>query len=214
LTCAASVGVVIKNLGDFAYYYGKRHALPGVVVRAGFVGVAVVGHSAYAFVRSDVIDVPQNLPEQEVRIALPRQVRRFITDDEQGVLVRVRGSNLLGDLLGERVFHLQSHLRTESKDLGQVEIDDVYVTEKTERICTVEAAEPTAKLIRSQIRRQVAGARRRFGVSADKVVAVAIQILGPGKIAALRLDGDFAVTKGKVYRFKEVTRLTKRDSAG
>lgn len=204
LVCAARVGVDIKNPGDFPYYYGKRHALPDSIRREGFAGVAVVGRSRYAFVRSDAIEVPGGLTEVEVRLSLPSKVRRYITDDEQGMLVKVREADVLSDSLGEKVFHLQSHLRTESKDFGQVEIDDVYVTEDTERICTVEAAEPNEKLIRSQIRRQIAGAQRRFGVKAREIVPVVIQILGPDRVAVLELNEALGVAKATIYRFKEL----------
>ena len=120
------------------------------------------------------------------------------------MLVKAREADLLSDFLEEKVFHLQSHLRTESKDLGQVEIDDVYVTEDTQRICTVEAAEPKEKLIRSQIRRQVAGAQRRFKVGIADVIPIGIQILGPSRLAVLRFNETLGVSKGTIFRFKEL----------
>jgi len=140
----------------------------------------------------------------EFPLSLPSRVRRYITEDEQGMLVKVRVADILSAFLEEKVFHLQSHLRTESKDFGQVEIDDVYVTEDTERICTVEAAEPKEKLIRSQIRRQVAGAQRRFKIKARDVIPIGIQILGPDRVAVLRLNDTLGVAKGTIYHFMEL----------
>ncbi len=204
LTVASRIGVQIKNPGDFPYYYSKRHILPEQLRQAGFINVEIVGHSLYAFTKSsDAIEVPAGLPEVEMALTLPSRVRRYITDDEQGMLVKVRESDILSDFLGEKTFHLQSHLRTESKALGQVEIDDVYVTEETGKICTVEAAEPNERMVRSQVRRQLAGAETRFGVSSSHVVPVVIRILGPDKLVALRLGPALEVEAGKVYRFRE-----------
>ena len=130
------------------------------------------------------------------------------------MLVKVREADVLSDFLEEKVFHLQSHLRTESKEFGQVEIDDVYVTETTQRICTVEAAEPKEKLIRSQIQRQVAGAHRRFSVKPQDVIPIAIQILGPARLAVIRLTEALGVANGTVYRFKQLGSPTGRKKEG
>ena len=115
LSAAGRVGVRIRNLGDFPYHYSKRGELPEPIQQAGFQSLEVVGHSVYAFTKaSDSIEIPPDLPEREIPLALSAKVRRHVTDDEQGMLVKVRESNLLSDFLGEKVFHLQGHLRTES----------------------------------------------------------------------------------------------------
>ena len=84
-----------------------------------------------------------------------------------------------------------------------MEIDDVYVMEESGKICTVEAAEPNEKMIRSQVRRQLAGAETRFGVSASQVIPIVIRILGPNRIVVLRLGKTLVVENGKGYRFRE-----------
>jgi hypothetical protein len=202
---ASRLGVRIKNLGDFVYHYSKRGRFPELLRNAGLTSAEIVSRSSYAFTSAaDSIEVPENLPEREVALVLPARVRRFYIQaaDEQGMLVKVREADVLSDFLGEKVLHMQNHLKTES-ELGQVEIDDIYVTEETGRICTVEAAEPNEKMIRSQVRRQIAGAVARFGVDQQNVVAIVIRILGPDKLVVLRLDSTLAVAEGKTYRFRE-----------
>jgi len=205
LECAAGLGVRIKNPGDFPYYYSKRQPLPESIRIAGFQALVIVTKSTYAFTKeTDVISVPEDLPEIEVLLALPASVRRHVSNDEQGMLLRAREAHIFSDLLDEKVYHIQSHLRTESKELGQVEIDDVYVTEDTMRICTVEAVEPNAWLTRSQIKRQIAGACIRFKVRPTQVVPLAVKILDKMRVVVLLLDQEGSVRQGRIYRFKEL----------
>lgn len=212
---ATRVGVRIRNPGDFPYYYAKRHVLPEAIRREGFLGIETIRRSTYAFTKAhDAIEIPENLPATEALLSLPSSVRKYITEDEQGMLVKIREADVLSDFLGEKAFHLQSHLRTESKELGQVEIDDVYVMEESGEICTVEAAAKKEKVIRSQIRRQVAGARTRFGVRTRDVTPVAVYILSHDKVVLLHLDESLQIEDGKVYHFKEPRRPSQRDLDG
>jgi hypothetical protein len=47
--------------------------------------------------------------------------------DEQALLAKVRYNRLIDVFLGITAFSLQNHLRTTVKNVGQIEIDEVYV---------------------------------------------------------------------------------------
>ena len=47
--------------------------------------------------------------------------------DEQALLARVRYNRLVDIFLGVSAYSLQSHLRTSVRDVGQIEIDEIYV---------------------------------------------------------------------------------------
>ena len=47
--------------------------------------------------------------------------------DEQALLAKIRYNRLLDIFLGVSAYSLQNHLRTTVKDIGQIEIDEIYV---------------------------------------------------------------------------------------
>ena len=58
---------------------------------------------------------------------MPEIVAANLAQDEQGLLTIVRYNRLLDVFTGLACFHLQSHVRTQVKGHGQVEVDDLYV---------------------------------------------------------------------------------------
>ena len=47
--------------------------------------------------------------------------------DEQALLAKIRYNRLLDVFLGVSAHSLQNHLRTTVKDIGQIEVDEIYV---------------------------------------------------------------------------------------
>ena len=62
--------------------------------------------------------IPDNTPEIIAAHAL---------SDEQALLARLRYNRLIDIFLGITTYSLQNHLRTTVRDIGQIEIDEVYV---------------------------------------------------------------------------------------
>lgn len=67
------------------------------------------------------------LAETKVPDATPGAIAMYALDDEQAVLARVRYNRLIDIFMGVASYSLQSHLRTQVGDIGQVETDEVYV---------------------------------------------------------------------------------------
>lgn len=59
--------------------------------------------------------------------ATPEIVLAYAHTDEQALLAKVRYNRLIDVFLGVTAYSLQSHLRTTVKDIGQIEIDEIYV---------------------------------------------------------------------------------------
>jgi hypothetical protein len=59
--------------------------------------------------------------------ATPEIIVAYALSDEQALLAKVRYNRLIDIFLGITAFSLQNHLRTTVKNIGQIEIDEMYV---------------------------------------------------------------------------------------
>ena len=59
--------------------------------------------------------------------ATPEIITKYSLSDEQALLAKIRYNRLLDIFLGITTYSLQNHLRTAVKNLGQVEVDEIYV---------------------------------------------------------------------------------------
>jgi hypothetical protein len=69
----------------------------------------------------------ENLLAIKIPDATPEIIRVNAQGDEQALLAIIRYNRLVDIFLGIASFSLQNHLRTTVKNLGQIEIDEVYV---------------------------------------------------------------------------------------
>ncbi|MDD5199588.1 MAG: hypothetical protein PHC88_07265 [Terrimicrobiaceae bacterium] len=127
---AARIGLRIKNLADVLYTYRSRRALPSELTSRGNWVIASRGAGKYAFVTvpgESIVQIPSHLKVYPIPYAVPEIVASNLAKDEQGLLTIVRYNRLLDVFSGLACFHLQSHVRTQVKGHGQVEVDDLYV---------------------------------------------------------------------------------------
>ena len=59
--------------------------------------------------------------------ATPQIIGAYALGDEQALLAKVRYNRLVDVFLGITAYSLQNHLRPTVKDVGQIEIDEIYV---------------------------------------------------------------------------------------
>lgn len=122
-----------KNLGDAIYSIRYRMALPKAIAKRQPKGKEWViegrGKSQYAFRLVTVNRIIPNPQLATIKIpdATPEVVSAYALSDEQALLAKVRYNRLLDIFLGVAAYSLQNHLRTSVADLGQVEIDEIYV---------------------------------------------------------------------------------------
>jgi len=123
-----------KNVGDVLYSQRYRTELPQAirsVTPSGHEWVILpAGRGRYRFqlirgssrvlprVDASIIKVPD---------ATPEIIAANAKTDEQALLARVRYNRLIDIFLSITAYSLQNHLRTSVQDMGQIEIDEIYV---------------------------------------------------------------------------------------
>lgn len=127
---AGRIGLRVKNIADILYTYRSRRSLPTELLKHGNWVIAAKGAGKYAFqivTGSSIVEIPAHLKIYPIPYAVPEIVAGNLAKDEQGLLTLVRYNRLLDVFTGLACFHLQSHVRTQVKNHGQVEVDELYV---------------------------------------------------------------------------------------
>jgi len=131
---ASDLDIVLPdNLGDVIYSFRFRIDLPERVLATQPEGmewvIELAGRSRYRFslVKINRILPRDDLARIDIPDATPEIIRAYALDDEQALLAIVRYNRLIDTFLGLTTYSLQNHLRTTVKDIGQIEIDELYV---------------------------------------------------------------------------------------
>ena len=125
--------VLPKNVGDVIYSFRYRNELPESIRTTAADGLEWIiegaGHARYRFkqVRLNRIVPREELLTIKVPDATPEIISAYALSDEQALLAKVRYNRLVDVFLGITAFSLQNHLRTTVKNVGQIEIDEIYV---------------------------------------------------------------------------------------
>lgn len=121
------------NLGDVIYSLRFRTPMPTRVQATQPKGrewvIELVGRSKYRFRLVTINRVIPNPNLTTIRIpdSTPEIIGSYALDDEQALLAKVRYNRLIDIFLGLTTFSLQNHLRTTVRDIGQIEIDELYI---------------------------------------------------------------------------------------
>jgi hypothetical protein len=134
VSIAKSLKIILpKNIGDVIYSFRYRNELPQRIrdtAKAGFEWIiSGKGRGLYEFKQVKIVRI---VPRDELlTIKIPNATPEIITSyaqgDEQAVLAKVRYNRLVDIFLGITAYSLQNHLRTTVQNVGQIEIDEVYV---------------------------------------------------------------------------------------
>lgn len=122
-----------KNVGDVLYSFRYRSELPAAILKTAADGLEWIiegaGRARYRFkqVRLNRIVPREELLTIKVPDATPEIIGAYALNDEQALLAKVRYNRLVDVFLGITAFSLQNHLRTTVKNVGQIEIDEIYV---------------------------------------------------------------------------------------
>jgi len=122
-----------KNLGDIIYSFKFRNPLPNSIIETAPENrewiIKNIGRAQYAF---EQVTEARILPDKmmlatKIPNATPVIVEKYAFDDEQALLAKLRYNRLLDIFAGVACYSLQNHLRTTVPEIGQVEIDEIYV---------------------------------------------------------------------------------------
>ena len=125
--------VLPKNFGDVVYSVRYRKELPLSIRATAAPGrewiIEGAGRGRYRF-RQVALNriVPRgDLVSIKIPDATPEIIGAHALGDEQALLAKVRYNRLIDVFLGITSHSLQNHLRTTVADVGQIEIDEIYV---------------------------------------------------------------------------------------
>ena len=208
---ASILNVVLpKNIGDMPYSFRYRNELPAGIRATAQPGyewiIEGAGRGKYRFkqVRLNRIVPREELLAIKVPDATPEIIGAYALSDEQALLAKVRYNRLIDIFLGIAAFSLQNHLRTTVKNVGQIEIDEVYVgidRHGRQFVVPVQAKGGSDKHGSVQTQQDILCCAEKFP---DLICrAISVQFMDDDRIAMFELalhDGEIRIVDEKHYR--------------
>ncbi len=219
---ASELGLELpKNLGDVIYSVRYRTALPKRILKTQPQGKEWViegrGRALYCFrlVTENRIVPNKQLAAIKVPDATPEIVSCYALSDEQALLAKVRYNRLLDIFLGLATYSLQNHLRTTVRNLGQVEIDEIYVgidKRGAHFVLPVQAKGGSDQLSAVQAKQDIACCQEKFPHMECR--AISAQFVSTDLIALFELalvDDVVKIVEEKHYRLVASDQITTDD---
>lgn len=188
----------VKNLGDIPYTYRFRRFLPESIQSTAPEGTEWIiigtGIGDYAFRLASSGKIAPSLHYQSIKIpdATPEIVRHYAPGtDEQALLARARYNRLVDVFTGLTCYSIQNHLRTTVTDIGQVEVDEIYVglnKRGTQFVLPCQAKSPGDRFGIVQVMQDLALCRERYPMAICRPIA--LQFTGVENVAILELAVD------------------------
>ncbi|MDX2177435.1 MAG: endonuclease [Candidatus Sumerlaeia bacterium] len=214
----------IKNLGDLVYSFRFRASLPNSVLETQPDDmewiIRLAGPSRYEFqlFRRPNIDPDPSMQVIKIPDATPEIILGNAQSDEQAILAKIRYNRLLDLFLKIVAYSLQNHLRTQVDDLGQIEIDEVYVGASrggSQYIVPVQAKTGRDKVSVVQTLQDREFCRSRFPDLTPRLVSVKAM---PNDVLAmfeLVVEEDrIAVAEQRHYKLVRAAEITSADLRG
>lgn len=184
-----------KNLGDIPYSFRFRRELPDSIqstapTNAEWIIVGV-GIGAYAFRLASPGKIEPQSHYLPIKIpdATPEIVRYYAPGtDEQALLTRARYNRIVDIFSGLTCYSIQNHLRTTITDIGQVEVDEIYVgvnKRGTHFVLPCQAKSPGDKFGIVQVMQDIALCKERYPAAICRPIA--LQFNGEDNVAVLEL---------------------------
>jgi len=185
----------IKNLGDIPYSFRFRRELPQDIQAAApkdaewiIVGIGI-GEYAFRLASPGKIEPTLHYYPIKVPDATPEIVRHYAPGtDEQALLTRARYNRLVDIFTGLACYSIQNHLRTTVRDIGQVEIDEIYIgvnKRGTHFVLPCQAKSPGDRFGIVQVMQDLALCDQRYPMAICRPIA--LQFTGEDNVALLEL---------------------------
>jgi hypothetical protein len=225
IECANELQMKVpKNIGDIVYSFRYRRPLPAFIRDKAPNGLEWVirpaGDGIYKFVAvksANLIPTP-SLIVTKVPDATPGIIAAHALDDEQALLAKLRYNRLVDIFLRITCYSLQSHLRTKLPNVGQLEIDELYLgidRKGAQYVIPVQAKGGSDKQSIVQIEQDMGFCRHRFPELICR--SVGAQFMSEGVIALLEFDvqdGEVVIANESHYRLVSHSDISKEDLAG
>ena len=185
----------IKNLGDIPYSYRFRKELPSSVKEKYqnnsewiIIGTGI-GSYEFRLASPGKIEPTTNRQRIKVPDATPEIVKRYAPGtDEQALLTKVRYNRLIDLFTGLTCYSIQNHLRTTIKNIGQIEIDEVYLginKKGAHFVIPCQAKSPGDRFGIVQVMQDIEFCKARYPNAICKPIA--LQFLSENDVAILEL---------------------------
>lgn len=219
---AIKLGIKLpKNIGDVIYSFRYRNDLPEGISNTAPEGLEWIiegaGRAKYRFrlASANRIVPSPNLVTIKVPDSTPEIITAYAQSDEQALLAKVRYNRLIDVFLGITTYSLQNHLRTTVKEIGQIEIDEIYVGVDTygrQFVIPVQAKGGNDKHGVVQTHQDIACCAAKFPSLICR--AVSAQFMSDNKIALFELtvqDGCIKVVEERHYQLVASSEITADD---
>ena len=213
--------VLPKNLGDVIYSFRYRRTQSADIGATAPAGkewiIKGAGHGIYRFklVRINrIVPDPHYLPIK-IPDSTPEIILANAKSDEQALLAKVRYNRLVDIFLGVTAYSLQNHLRTTVSNMGQIEIDEVYVgVDKTgsQYVIPVQAKSGTDQLSVVQTEQDVLCCEEKF--SSLRCRPVSAQFMADDRIALFELalvDDEIRIVDQRHYLLTPAAEISDDD---
>ena len=210
------------NLGDVIYSFRYRTPLPSSIQALATEGMMWVirpaGRGLYRFSLIPLLDLTpnQNLAVTKAPNSTPGIVVMYSQGDEQSMLARLRYNRLIDVATGLTCYSLQNHFRTYIPDIGQVEIDEIYVgidKRGAHYIIPVQAKSGTDSLSVVQIEQDFDVCEARFPSLIAKPIGA--QFMDDQIVAIFEFERsgqEIRVSAERHYQLVEPDQVTESDS--
>ena len=213
-----------KNLGDVIYSFRYRVPLPISIRRHAPKGKEWIirpdGRGKYRFVATELAQVTptKHMAETKVPDATPGLISMYALNDEQALLAKLRYNRLVDIFTRVTCYPLQSHLRTTTPQLGQIETDEVYIgldRRGVHYVFPLQAKGKTDRLSVVQIEQDIALCRYKFPNLICRPIAA--QFMRDDRIALFEFEeGDtgIVISIEKHYRLLPPEEIDQEELAG
>lgn len=185
----------IKNLGDIPYSYRFRKELPNSIkdecpANSEWI-IMGTGIGTYEFRLASPGKIEPTANRQRIKVpdATPEIVKKYAPGtDEQALLTKVRYNRLVDLFAGLTCYSIQNHLRTTIQNVGQIEIDEVYlgVNKKGAHfVIPCQAKSPGDRFGIVQVMQDIEFCKARYPNAICKPIA--LQFLSENDVAILEL---------------------------
>jgi hypothetical protein len=210
-----------KNLGDLIYFFRHRQPLPKTITDTAPTGLEWIieskGRSIYSFHLTTMNRINPNINLIQIKIpdATPEIINKYTSGDEQALLTKIRYNRLIDIFLGITAYSLQNHLRTTVTEIGQIEIDEIYVAINSngqQFIIPVQAKAGNDQLGVVQTKGDIAYCNEKFPELICR--AVSAQFMNNNIIAMFELaieEGQVRIVQEKHYKFVPADQISENE---
>jgi hypothetical protein len=221
-SAAEDLGIVLPdNLGDVIYSFRFRTDFSDRILATQPKDmewrIELAGRAKYRFVLGKVSRIVPNPALRRIKVpdATPELIGAYALDDEQALLAVIRYNRLIDTFLGITTYSLQNHLRTTVKDMGQVEIDELYVgidTHGCHYVMPVQAKGGSDKISVVQTTQDIRACAEKFPGIACRPISV--QFMDESVIALFELtiqDDEIRIVEERHYLLVPAEELDKNE---